>query len=110
MPEPRSSANDPSSHRASTSRATSGRAARKPSARSRSAADEATSLAAGLSYNEARTALDLTMAALQASDLAVEDMAALYRRATAYATRCRELLEAVEQEVVQWGDPPNSDG
>jgi exodeoxyribonuclease VII small subunit len=37
-----------------------------------------------LSYNEAHTALQLTLAALQANDLDVEEMAGLYRRARGY--------------------------
>lgn len=67
-------------------------------------------VAAGLSFNEARTALDLTLAALQASDLAIEEMAGLYQRANAYAARCQSLLEAVEQDVIQWEEPPQPDG
>ena len=55
-----------------------------------------------LSFNEARTALELAMAKLQASDLEVEEMAALYRRAEAYADRCRGVLERVEQDVIEW--------
>lgn len=94
MPEPRSAAG--------RRRASSGQPRR-------SDPDDAR-LAATLSYNEARTALDLTIAALQASDLAVEEMAGLYRRATAYAERCRQLLESVEQEVVQWEEPLNPHG
>lgn len=73
-------------------------------------AETEASLVAGLTYNEARTALDLTLAALQASDLAVEEMAGLYRRASTYAERCRELLEGVEQEVIEWDETPQADG
>jgi exodeoxyribonuclease VII small subunit len=58
-----------------------------------------------LSFNEARTALELAMAKLQASDLEVEEMAALYRRAEAYAERCRSVLERVEQDVIEWDTP-----
>lgn len=57
-----------------------------------------------LSYQEARTALDLAMAQLQSSTLEVEEMAGLYRRAQAYAERCEAVLQQVEQDVIQW-DP-----
>lgn len=55
-----------------------------------------------LSYQEARTALDLAIASLQASDLEVEQMAGLYRRAEAYARRCEAVLAGVEQDVIEW--------
>lgn len=74
------------------------------------AGEVAAEVAAGLSFNEARTALDLTLAALQASDLAIEEMAGLYQRANAYAARCQSLLEAVEQDVIQWEEPLQPDG
>ena len=57
-----------------------------------------------LTYQEARTALELAMAQLQSSDLEVEEMAGLYQRAEAYAQRCEAVLQAVEQEVIQWGE------
>lgn len=60
--------------------------------------------ASELSYRQAQTALDLTLAELQTSDLDVEAMASLYQRAQAYAERCEALLYQVEQEVMQW-DP-----
>jgi len=60
--------------------------------------------ASELSYRQAQTALDLTLAELQTSDLDVEVMASLYQRAQAYAERCEALLNQVEQEVMQW-DP-----
>lgn len=56
---------------------------------------------AGLSYHQARTAMDLAIARLQADDLEVEQMVDLYRRALAFAERCEQVLEAVEQEVIQ---------
>jgi exodeoxyribonuclease VII small subunit len=66
-------------------------------------------VAADLSYSEARTALDLTLAELQATDLDVEAMSGLYRRAEAYATRCEQLLSQVEQDVALWnGDNPDA--
>jgi exodeoxyribonuclease VII small subunit len=39
----------------------------------------------------------------------VEAMVGLYRRAEAYAQRCEQLLNQVEQEVRLWsGDDPDS--
>lgn len=64
--------------------------------------DSAHRLAAQLNYQEARTALELSLAELQASDLDVESMTGLYQRAEAYADRCEELLNQVEQEVLVW--------
>lgn len=63
-----------------------------------------------LSFRQARTALDLTLAQLQASDLEVETMATLVRQAQRYADRCETVLHQVEQDVMQW-DPqdPGSD-
>jgi exodeoxyribonuclease VII small subunit len=55
-----------------------------------------------LSFRQARTALDLTLAELQGGELEVEAMAALYRRAQRYADRCEAVLRQVEQEVMQW--------
>ena len=63
----------------------------------------------GLSFQEARTALELAMAQLQSDALEVEEMAGLYRRAEAYARRCEAVLQQVEQQVIQWdaeGTPP----
>jgi exodeoxyribonuclease VII small subunit len=57
---------------------------------------------AGLSFQEARTALELAMAQLQAESLEVEEMAGLYQRAEAYANRCETVLRQVEQEVIEW--------
>lgn len=62
----------------------------------------AAAIAGDLSYGEARTALDLALAQLQATDLDVEAMAGLYQRAQSYARRCEALLAAVEQEVLLW--------
>lgn len=64
----------------------------------------AATLAAELNYGEAHAALELALAELQSPDLAVEAMTALYARAQAYAARCEQLLEAVEQQVELW-DP-----
>jgi exodeoxyribonuclease VII small subunit len=65
--------------------------------------------AADLSFNEARAALELVLAELQASDLDVEAMAGLYQRGRAYAQRCEAILEHVEQEVLIWNDLANPD-
>lgn len=67
-------------------------------------AEDSDDIASELSFREAQTALDLSLAELQAPDLDVEQMAGLYRRASRYAERCEQLLERVEQEVMQW-DP-----
>lgn len=61
-----------------------------------------------LSYSEAHTALQLTLAALQANDLDVEEMGGLYRRARGYLERCEAVLSSVEKEVMMWdGDNDN---
>ena len=60
------------------------------------------SIAADLSYGEARMALELTLAQLQASDLDVESMTGLFSRAQSYAARFETLLMQVEQEVALW--------
>ena len=60
------------------------------------------SIAADLSYSEARMALELSLAQLQASDLDVESMTGLFNRAQGYADRCETLLKRVEQEVALW--------
>ena len=57
-----------------------------------------------LNFRQAETALELCLAELQSSDLDVEAMAELYRRASGYADRCDALLQKVGQEVMQW-DP-----
>jgi exodeoxyribonuclease VII small subunit len=66
--------------------------------------DEALDGVHDLNFREAQTALELCLAQLQASDLEVEAMATLHRRAQAYANHCVQLLEKVEQEVQIW-DP-----
>lgn len=66
------------------------------------AAEAADSIASDLSYTEARTALDLALAQLQATDLDVEAMVGLFQRAQSYAQRCEALLANVEQEVLLW--------
>lgn len=66
------------------------------------AREAADPIANDLSYAEARTALDLALAQLQASDLDVEAMAGLFQRAQSYARRCEALLAQVEQEVALW--------
>ena len=52
-----------------------------------------------LTFAQSRTALDLTLAALQSEDLEVEAMAGLYRQAVAYADRCEQVLRQVQQQV-----------
>ncbi len=64
--------------------------------------DEALEGVQDLNFREAQTALELCLAQLQASDLEVEAMATLHRRAQAYANHCVQLLEKVEQEVQIW--------
>ncbi len=72
---------------------------------------EAAEIAAELSFRQAQTALELCLSQLQASDLDLEAMVGLYRRARCYADRCEQLLSQVEQEILLWdpqqpGDPP----
>lgn len=64
----------------------------------------AATVAADLTYNEAQTALQLTLAALQTNDLDVEEMTGLYRRARAYIERCEAVLASVEQELLLWDE------
>jgi exodeoxyribonuclease VII small subunit len=61
-----------------------------------------------LTFRQAQAALELCLAQLQASDLDVEAMGELHRRAEAYAQRCEQLLEQAEQDVMQW-DPIHPD-
>lgn len=70
----------------------------------RSNRNTAATIANDLSFREAQAALELSLAQLQASDLDVETMADLYRRAESYVQRCEQLLAVVEQNVLQW-DP-----
>lgn len=72
--------------------------------------DDDHDIASELSFREAQTALELSLAELQAPDLDVEQMAGLYRRASRYAERCEQLLQRVQQEVMQWdpGQPENT--
>lgn len=65
--------------------------------------------AADLTYSQARTALELVLAELQASDLDVEAMTGLYRRGLAYAQCCAAILDQVEQEVLIWDGLDNPD-
>ncbi|MBM5813753.1 MAG: exodeoxyribonuclease VII small subunit [Cyanobacteria bacterium M_DeepCast_100m_m1_067] len=74
------------------------------------APDAAATAAADLTYNEAQTALQLTLAALQANDLDVEEMTGLYRRARAYIERCEAVLAGVEQELLLWDDSNEAAG
>lgn len=76
----------------------------------RDAPNTAVTAAADLTYNEAQTALQLTLAALQANDLDVEEMTGLYRRARAYIERCEAVLASVEQELLLWDDSSEAAG
>ena len=69
---------------------------------SKPSADDWRAAVESLSYREAQTALELAMARLQSSELEVEEMADLYRRAEAYAERCQAVLAGVEQQVIEW--------
>ena len=73
-------------------------------------ADADESGGADLNFNEARAALELVLAELQASDLDVEAMAGLYQRGRIYAQRCETILDQVEQEVLIWDDLANPEG
>jgi exodeoxyribonuclease VII small subunit len=64
---------------------------------------------ADLSYNQARTALELVLAELQARDLDVEAMVQLYRQGQNYARACESILDRVEQEVLLWDAGSNAD-
>jgi len=55
-----------------------------------------------LTYNQSRTALEVALSQLQGEDLEVEAMADLYRRALAYAKRCEQVLQQVEQEIIEY--------
>jgi exodeoxyribonuclease VII small subunit len=72
-------------------------------------AEEPGATATDLSYNQARAALELVLAELQASDLDVEAMAGLYQRGRTYAHRCEAILDQVEQEVLIWDDLASPD-
>ncbi len=75
----------------------------KAKATSKTKEDEGNkNVGADLSYNEAHTALQLALSALQATDLDVETMTCLYRQARAYLDRCEAVLAHVEQEVMLW--------
>ena len=70
--------------------------------------DNTAAIGEDLNFSQAQTALELSLAELQAGDLEVERMMDLYRRAQAYAERCEHLLQNVELEVMAW-DPTKSD-
>jgi exodeoxyribonuclease VII small subunit len=83
------------------------RSRRQDSPPTTAAATDDQQSAADLSFNEARAALELVLAELQASDLDVEAMAGLYQRGRLYAQRCEAILAKVEQEVLIWDDLAN---
>ena len=77
--------------------------------------DNTPAIGQDLNFSQAQTALELSLAELQAGDLEVERMMDLYRRAQAYAERCERLLQNVEQEVMAWdptkrGEQPHTYG
>ena len=80
------------------------RDANSSAANSSDAQHDEADISGELSFREAQTALELSLAQLQSPELDVEEMAGLYRRASRYADRCEALLRLVEQEVMQW-DP-----
>ena len=82
---------------------------RSSNSRKRDAAEQAADVAADLSYQEAHTALELSLAQLQNPDLPVETMGELYQRARSYAQRCEAVLNQVEQSIALW-DPSDPDG
>lgn len=83
-------------------------ASKRSKRQQRSSSSSDTTIANDLSFSEAQAALELSLAQLQASDLDVETMADLYRRAESYLQRCEHLLAVVEQKVVRW-DPESAD-
>lgn len=85
-----------------TTTSTKANKGKRPPVAQSSTVAEGTTLAKDLSYEEARTALELSLAKLQASDLPVEEMVDLYQRAKTYAERCEAVLNAVEQTVHLW--------
>lgn len=91
----------PSNGDAATASAKSNKDNVAPKTKGTSLAKDA-NIAQELSYEEARTALELSLAQLQASDLPVEEMVDLYQRAKAYAERCEAVLDTVEQTVRLW--------
>ena len=78
------------------------RSGSKPEAAAATALNDWASEVAELTYNQARTALEVALGQLQSEDLEVEAMAALYQRALACAQRCEQVLEQVEQEIIQY--------
>lgn len=78
--------------------------ARTSTQRKRSSGEAEISVVADLNYSEAQSALELALAQLQEPDLPVEAMTTLYQQARAYAERCEQLLNTVEQTVALW-DP-----
>ena len=109
-PDPEASpAEASSSARTTASRASGKRGRAKPAESNKpDEPDEPGSGAEDLTFRQAQAALELCLAQLQASDLDVEAMGELHRRAEAYAQRCEQLLEQAEQDVMQW-DPVHPD-
>lgn len=84
---------------ADTDQRASDRNRQRPSAED---ADREEPVPEGLSFQQARTALDLLIAELQSTDLQVEEMLGLYQRAQAYADHCEAVLQRVDQDVIEW--------
>ncbi|MCP9772713.1 exodeoxyribonuclease VII small subunit [Synechococcus sp. Tobar12-5m-g] len=74
----------------------------KPASEEATPRDDWASELRELTYNQARTALEVALGQLQSEDIEVEAMADLYRRALAYAQRCEQVLQQVEQEIIQY--------
>jgi len=89
-------------------RSATGKASGKRGRATTAEPDESSGAADDLTFRQAQAAMELCLAQLQGSDLDVEVMGELHRRAEAYAQRCEELLVQAEQEVMQW-DPLHPD-
>jgi len=92
----------------SKARSTTGKSSGRRSRATTPEPSDPTGAAADLTFRQAQAALELCLVQLQGSDLDVEVMGELHRRAEAYAQRCEELLVQAEQEVMQW-DPLHPD-
>lgn len=92
----------------SKARSTTGKSSGRRSRATTPEPSDPTGAAADLTFRQAQAALELCLAQLQGSDLDVEVMGELHRRAEAYAQRCEDLLVQAEQEVMQW-DPLHPD-
>jgi exodeoxyribonuclease VII small subunit len=55
----------------------------------------------GSTFAEAQQALEESLSQLQRDDLPLEDLPALYARAMAWESRCRQILSDVSQDLHQ---------